>query len=169
MKKVLIIGLALLPLAACAPKPGQHQYNASDAGQSTEIEFAKVVKVKEVAIQDRDTGTGAAAGMAAGGVAGYQVGNGNGQLAGLIGGMIIGGIAGHLAEQELGNQKGYEYVVVTEHKKTKSIVQYQKPEDVVFKKGDRVMIQTSGTFQRVMPTDDLPDEVKKPKGIKIVD
>jgi len=31
------------------------------------------------------------------------------------------------------------------------------------------MIQTKGTYQRVLPTDNLPDTVQRPKGIKIVD
>jgi len=169
MKKIVLALVITSMLSACAPHPSQNQYFSGEAGQSTEIEFAKVVKVKEIKIQDRNTGTGAAAGMAAGGALGYQVGNGNGQLGGLIAGMVIGGVAGAIAEQEIQNQKGYEYIVVTEKKKTKSIVQYQAEDDVVFKKGDRVMVQTSGTFQRVMPTDDLPDTVKKPKGIKVVD
>ncbi len=170
MKKQIISSLLIILLVSgCAKNQGQNQYNYNEVGQSTEVEFAQVVQVKQVDIQGRNTGTGAAAGMAAGSAAGYQVGNGNGQVGGLIAGMVIGGIAGHIAEQELANQKGYEYVVVTEHKKTKSIVQNQNPEDVVFKKGDRVMVQTTGAYQRVMPTDDLPDTVKKPKGINIVD
>jgi len=169
MKKIVLALVMTSMLSACAPHPTQNQYFSGEAGQSTEIEFAKVVKVKEIKIQDRNTGTGAAAGATAGGVAGYQIGNGNGQAGAAIAGVVIGAIIGHVVEQEMQNQKGYEYIVVTEKKKTKSIVQYQAEGDVVFKKGDRVMVQTSGTFQRVMPTDDLPDTVKKPKGIKVVD
>lgn len=156
-------------LTGCARNLGQNHYNYNEVGRSTIVEYATIVKTKEVDITGRNTGTGAAAGAAAGGVAGYQVGNGNGQLASTIGGVIVGAVAGGMAEQALADQKGYEYTVVTEHKKTKTIVQYQNKEDRVFRKGEAVMIQTTGTYQRVLEADDLPEQVKRPKGIKIVD
>lgn len=163
--------LLLIPLllTGCVRNVGQNNYNYKEVGQSVIVEFASVVKAKEVDITGRNTGAGAVAGGLAGGVAGYQVGNGNGQTAATIGGAVIGAVAGGIVEQQLANQKGYEYTVVTEHKKTKTIVQYQNPEDRVFKKGDRVMVQTTGTYQRVLETDDLPDQINRPKGIKIVD
>lgn len=170
MKTKLIASLFIATsLTACAKNPSQNTYNYNEVGQSVIVEFARVVAVKEVDIQGRNTGTGARAGALAGGTGGYQMGNGNGQVGGLIAGVIVGAVAGHIAEQELANKKGYEYVVVTEHKETKTIVQYQDEKDVVFKNGDRVMVQTKGTYQRVLPTDNLPDQIKPPKGIKIVD
>ncbi len=167
MKKYLF--LIPLLLVGCARNVGQNQYNYNEVGRSVIVEYATVVKVKNVDITGRNTGTGAALGGAAGGVAGYQVGNGNGQLAGAIGGALIGAVAGGIAEQAMANQKGYEYTVVTEDKKTKTIVQYQNENDRVFKNGDAVMVQTSGTYQRVLSADDLPEQIKRPKGIKILD
>ena len=167
MKKHLLI-LPLL-LAGCARDLGQNHYNYNEVGQSVIVEYATVVKAKPVDITGRNTGAGAAAGATAGGVAGYQAGNGNGQLATTIGGAVIGAVAGSAIEQAAANRKGYEYTVVTEHKKTKTIVQYQNPEDRVFKNGDPVMVQTTGSYQRVLEADDLPDQIKRPKGIKIVD
>lgn len=167
MKKILSILLIIPILAACQPAYTQNRYSYGEVGQNVEIEFARVVRVKPIDIQGKNTGLGMNAGMLAGSAAGYQFGNGNGQLAGMIAGLVIGGIAGHIAEQEAQNQRGFEYIVVTEHKKTKSIVQYQAEGDIVFKKGDRVMVQTSGTYQRVMPTDDLPASITKAKGIEV--
>jgi outer membrane lipoprotein SlyB len=169
MKKgLLLLSLAAM-LSACAPNPSQNRYNYNEVGQSVVVDFATVVSVKEIDITGRNTGAGAAAGATVGGVAGYQTGNGRGQAAAALGGALIGAIAGSVVEQELANQKGYEYIVVTEHKQTKSVVQYQNPEDVVFRKGDRVMLQTQGTYQRLLPTDNLPDQIQRPKGIKIVE
>ena len=168
MRRIVFLS-ALLLLGACAKNPGQNQYNYNEVGQSTIVEFAQVVAVKPVDITGRNTGAGARAGALVGGVGGYQAGNGNGQLAATIGGAVAGAIAGHMIEQAAADQKGYEYVVVTEHKETKTIVQYQNEKDVVFKQGDRVMVQTKGTYQRVLSTDNLPAEIKRPKGIKIVD
>ncbi len=31
------------------------------------------------------------------------------------------------------------------------------------------MIQTSGSYQRVLPAEHLPTEIKRPQGIKLVD
>jgi outer membrane lipoprotein SlyB len=161
-------GLLIL-LSACAPNPSQNRYNYDEVGQTAVVDFATVVSVKQIDIQGRNTGTGALAGATAGGVGGYQVGNGNGQLAATIGGAVIGAVAGAVIEQQMANQKGYLYIVVTENKETKRITQYQDPKDVVFHPGDRVMIETKGVYQRLLPTTDLPDTVKRPKGITIVD
>ena len=165
----IIVVLAAITLSGCNKNPGQNQYSYKEVGKSTVVEFAKVVAVKPVDITGRNTGAGAEAGALAGGVGGYQVGNGNGQLGGMVAGAVIGAIAGNAIEQAAADQKGYEYTVATEHKEVKTIVQYQNKEDVVFKQGDRVMVQTSGTYQRVLPTDSLPSEVQTPKGIKFND
>lgn len=169
MKKQLAILIAIPFIVACQPIHKQNRFNYSEVGKNVDVEFARVVSVKEVDVQGRNTGIGSAAGMAVGSAAGYQFGNGNGQLGAMIAGMVIGGIAGNIAEQEAQNQKGFQYIVVNEKKQTKRIVQNQSPEDKVFKKGDRVIIETSGEYQRVLPTDDLPAEIKRPKGIKVVD
>lgn len=149
MKPIYLLPFALL--TACAPLQSQNRYDHHAVGQQTELEYGKVIAVKEVAITGENTGMGTAAGIAAGSAAGYQFGNGNGQLAGLVAGMIIGGIAGHIAEQELAERRGYEYIIkIDGAKKPRSIVQNQHKDDVVFQKGDRVMVQISGSYQRVM-------------------
>lgn len=169
MKNVLLSFTALTMLVSCAPKPGQNLYSASEVGQDVRIEFGRVVSVRKVEIRGENTGTGAAAGATAGAVAGYQVGNGNGQLAATLGAMVAGAIIGGMAEQAMQDGQGYKYIIVTDKKKTRSIVQYQNESDVVFKKGDRVMIETEGKFQRVVPTDDLPEQTKRARGVKVVD
>lgn len=149
MKPIYLLPIAML--TACAPMQGQNRYNQAEIGQQTELDYGKVLSVKQVAITGQNSGVGSAAGMAAGSAAGYQFGNGNGQLAGLVAGMIVGGIVGHLAEQEAREQVGYEYIIkIDGAKKPRSIVQYQNAGDIVFKKGDRVMVQTTGSYQRVI-------------------
>lgn len=169
MKQIVAALCATTLLAGCVPNNSQNQYNQYEVGRDVEMEFAKVIRVRQVKIQGQNTGLGAGAGMAAGLGAGSAVGSGDGQLAAMLVGMIAGGIAGSIAESEMQNQIGYEYTVVTKKKKIKKILQNQHKDDVVFKKGDQVMIETSGGYQRVMPIDDLPDTVKKPKGITVTD
>lgn len=160
---------ALALLTACAADPSQNRYNYNEVGQSTVVDFATVVAVKPVEITGRNTGTGMLVGATAGGLAANQVGGGSGKTAATVGGVVAGAAVGAIAEQMIADKKGYEYLVVTERKETRTIVQHQAPEDIVFNVGDRVMVQTSGTYQRVLPTTGLPDSVKKPQGIKIVD
>lgn len=152
MKKALLL-LPLIAVIGCAPMPGQNRYNMADVGKNVELEEARVLRVKEVDIIGEKTGVGAAAGAGAGMVAGSHIGDGRGQLLGIIAGAVIGSIAGGIAEQELQNMKGYEYRVKTKSGKVKSIVQHQNKDDVVFKKGDKVLVQTSGQYQRVIPND----------------
>ncbi len=170
MKKSIAAALLLATcLSACAKSPDQNRYNYNEVGQSVVAEFATVVTVKEVDITGRNTGAGALAGAAAGAGGGSYMGNGSGSAWAAAGGAIAGAAIGMAAEQALADHKGYEYIVVTEDKKTKTIVQNQSPTDRVFNAGERVLLQTKGTYQRLLPTDNLPDTVKKPKGFNIVD
>jgi outer membrane lipoprotein SlyB len=149
MKKLFLIPVLLL--TACAPQQGQNRYNSAEVGKQTELDYGKILAVKVVQVTGENSGLGSKGGALGGAIGGYQVGNGNGPLAGLLIGAVIGGIAGHIAEQELANTRGYEYIIkIDDKKKPISVVQFQNKDDVVFKKGDRVMIQVSGSYQRVM-------------------
>ena len=169
MKYKWMLLLPCVLLIACARQPGQNQYNYNEVGQSVVVEFAVIAAAKQIDITGRNTGTGALAGAAIGAGAGSYAGNGSGSIWTTAGGALAGAAAGAIAEQAAADRKGYEYVVVTEDKKTKTIVQNQNANDVVFKPGDRVMIQTRGTYQRVLPTDNLPDQIKRPHGITITE
>lgn len=167
MKKFLLLPV-LLALTACAT-PSQNVYDFREAGQSTIVEFGTVLKVRDIEIKGENTGVGALAGGIAGAGAGSAVGNGDGQAIAMVGGALVGAVAGGLAEQAIQDQRGLEYTIITENKKVLTIPQYIKKDEPVFPKGSRVMIQTSGSYQRVLGADDLPETVKKPKGIKVVD
>lgn len=147
-------GLSLLlvvALAACVPQPGQNSYNLAESGKAVQIEYATILRAKQVKIIGEQTGAGTVTGGLVGGIAASNIGGGDGALLAAIGGAVIGGIMGSLAEQELQNTVGIEYFIrVDGEKKAKSIVQNQHKEDVVFKKGDRVIVQLQGGYQRVM-------------------
>ena len=168
MKKT-ISWLAILSLSACASPSGQSQYQSDEVGVSTLVEFATVLDVREVGITGKNSGGGALAGGALGGTAASNAGDGSGQVAAVIGGVVIGAIAGSAAEQALANSKGVEYTLITEKGKPMTVAQNVNKGDRVIQKGERVMIQTSGSYQRVLPADHLPEQVKRPKGIKVVD
>lgn len=171
MKKLMVLALcAPLCLAACAKTPDQNRYNYNEVGQSIITEFVTIVSVKEVDITGRNTGVGGLAGGAAGGVAaGSYIGNGSGSGWAAAGGAVAGAVIGAAIEQEMANRKGFEYIVVTENKKTKTIVQNQSPTDKVFAPGEEAIMQIKGSYQRLIPVDNLPETVKKPKGFNIVE
>lgn len=167
MKKILILASAIL-LTACAT-PSQNVYDFREAGQSTIVEFGTVLKVRDIQIKGENTGVGALAGGVAGAGVGSAVGSGDGQAVAIVGAAIVGAVAGGLAEQAIQDQRGLEYTIITESKKVITIPQYIKKDEPVFPKGSRVMVQTSGSYQRVLGADDMPEEVKKPKGIKVIE
>lgn len=168
MKKLIALFFLPFVLTACAT-PSQDVYDFKEAGQSTLVEFGTVLKVRDIQIKGENTGTGAVVGGLAGAGAGSAVGGGNGRAYTAIGGLVVGAVAGGLAEQAMSDKRGVEYTIVTEKGKVITIPQYTKKEEPIFAKGTRVMVQTSGSYQRVLTADDLPETVKRPKGIKVVD
>ena len=165
---ILPVFAALIFLSGCANSGGS-RYNHTEVGKATLVEFGQVVAVRPIKITGRNSGAGAVAGGTAGGLIGTQIGQGNGGIAGILGGIIIGTALGAAAERVASNRDGTEYAIVLSNGKTVVIPQEKLDGDAVFKSGDRVMVQVSGTYQRVLTADHLPDEVTRPKGIAVRD
>jgi outer membrane lipoprotein SlyB len=166
----LALGLSLLAFtAACAKGPSQNQYLEDEVGASRIVNFATVIQSRPVGITGKNTGTGALAGGAVGAGSGAYVGNGSGSVWAMAGGAVIGAVAGAAAEQAAKDRGGIEYVLTKENGKTITIVQELGENERVFKSGERVMIQTSGSYQRVLPAEQLPTSIARPKGIKVID
>lgn len=168
MKKVPVYLALVVALSACA-HDGQSRYSEQDVGISSIVEFGTIINVREIDITGKNSGAGALAGGALGAGVGSNVGGGNGQAVGIIGGAIVGAIAGAAAEQAMANRKGIEYTITKESGQTVTVAQNLNPEDKVLAKGERVIVQISGSYQRVLPANDLPTEMNRPKGIKFND
>ena len=166
--KVICACFAALSLSGCS-SPGQNQYSYQDVGHSTLVEFGTVIAVRSVNITGENTGLGAVLGAGTGAGAGSYIGSGSGNIWAIAGGAVLGGIAGAFAEQGLSDGLGVEYIITKENGQTVTIVQNKKEEDAVFPIGGRVIVQTSGAYQRVLSADHLPEQMKRPKGIKVVD
>ncbi|MBY0408365.1 MAG: hypothetical protein K2Q01_11805 [Rickettsiales bacterium] len=159
--------LALLALAACQPKTSQDVYDYSEVGISSVAEFGTVVAVREVQVKGKNTHSGAAAGAAGGAIGGYQYGSGYGQAVTTVGGALLGAAVGQAAEQAVADYTALEYTVVRENGKTLTVVQNPAEGERVFKPGERVLVQMTGSYQRILPADHMPAEIKKPQGIEI--
>jgi outer membrane lipoprotein SlyB len=169
MKKIIFVAMSCLTILTGCETPGQNVYDYREAGQSVIVEFGTVVDVRPIKIKGPNSGVGAGIGAVAGAGAGSQVGSGDGAIAATIGGAVIGAVAGAMAEQALQDQQGLDYTIVLESGKTITVSQYYKKDEPVIAKNARVMVQTSGSYQRVLPADHLPEQIKRPKGIKVVD
>ncbi len=167
MKRYIAL-LLLVSLTACA-RPSQNRYGYQDVGQASVVEFGTVISERPVEITGQNTGLGATAGAAGGALGGAYIGRGGGTLGAMIATAIVGGIAGHVAEQAISDHSGIEYVITLENGQTVTVVQNYVEGDPSIRSGQRVMVQTSGMYQRILPADNLPTKIKRPKKIKVVD
>lgn len=168
MKTKLILScLILITLGGCA-NPGQHEYSHKDVGKSTLVEFGTVIASREVHITGENTGAGALLGAGVGGGAGSYIGGGTGNIWAIAGGALLGGIAGAVTEQNISNRNGIEYTITKENGQTLTIVQNKEENEVLLPVGSRVIVQTSGTYQRVLPATNLPTQIQRPQGVKVV-
>lgn len=171
--RIGIVGIALMAglamaLGGCATQ-GQSRYSYKDVGRASEVAFGTVLSSRQVDITGQNTGAGAVVGGTAGGLAMSNVGSGTGNVAAILGGALVGAVAGAVIEQAAADRVGIEYVLILANGKTITVVQEQDEGDEIFAPGAPVMIQTSGSYQRVLSTANLPSEVSRPKQVKIVD
>jgi outer membrane lipoprotein SlyB len=163
----LALGLALL-LSACQ-RPGPNVYTGKEVGKASFVSFGTVLAVREVTVQGENTWLGAGVGAAAGGIGGSAIGSGAGNAATTLAGVVVGGVAGALAEQAISGRTALEYTVTMESGLTMAVVQDRNEGDRVLQPGERVMLQTSGATQRVLPANQLPTQISRPMGVKVVD
>lgn len=168
--RTLTLGTAaLFFLAACGQAPSQDNYLEDEVGVSRIVSFATVLQARPVKITGKNSGNGALAGGAVGAGTGAYIGQGSGSAWAMAGGAAIGAVAGALTEQNMKDHQGIEYVLTKENGKTITLVQEVGEKERVFKVGERVMIQTSGSYQRVLPAEKMPETINRPKGVTVVD
>lgn len=168
LKLALFVAIALL-FAACAQSQSQNVYRYDEVGKSAAVSFGTVITSREVDIVGKNTGTGGLIGAAAGAGAGSYIGSGDGTAWAVAGGLIIGAIAGAMAEQALADGKGTEYTVTLETGVTLTIVQNKAEGERLLAPGERVIVQNTGGYQRVLPASHLPTQIKRPQGIEVID
>jgi outer membrane lipoprotein SlyB len=162
----VILVIPLLVLTCCSPQ-GQSRYNYDEVGQISVVEFGTIISARQVDITGKNTGTGAVLGGTAGGLVGSAIGKGGGNAAAIVGGLVIGAVAGAVAEQAMANHVGLEYTILLRNGKVITLVQDQEKKDRVFQPNERVMVQVSGSYERVLPADQVPTEMDRPKGITV--
>jgi len=147
----------------------QTRYNYDEVGKVQVVNFGTVIAIRDIDIVAKNSGAGAIAGGVGGAVGGAHLGGGSGQIVGGVAGAVAGAVVGSALEQAIRNRGGVEYTVVLENGKALTVAQNVSEKDVIHEIGDRVMVQINGKYQRVLPANDLPTEIEKPKGIKFTD
>ena len=155
-------------MTACQ-RPSQNAYRYDEVGKSSAVSFGTIVSSRGIDIIGKNTGAGMLAGGAAGGAAGSYIGSGSGTGWAIAGGALAGAALGALAEQSMADRSGLEYVVVLESGVTMTIVQEIGKGERMLAVGERVIVQNTSGYQRVLPAGHLPEQIQRPKGIKVVD
>lgn len=166
--RALALLLLAVTITACA-SASQNTYDAAEVGKAKPVTFATVLGSRVVNIKGENSGLGLLGGGAAGAGVGSEFGTGTGNAWATAAGAVAGAAAGYLAEQEINNRDGVEYTLTLETGETLNIVQELKEGEPVFPNGARVMVQDYGKYQRVLAADHLPEAIKRPKGVKVID
>ena len=168
MKKFFLLLLIPILLIGC-DYATQTRYGYSEVGQVQVVQFGTVIAIRDIEIMGESSVGGAIAGGAAGAAAGGNIGGGTGTAVAVVAGAVVGATAGAALERAIRKRGGVEYTVVLENGKTITVAQNVSEKDVIHKNNDRVIVQINGQYQRVLPANSLPEEMKKPKGIKFTD
>jgi outer membrane lipoprotein SlyB len=142
---------AALVLAGCA-HPSGTTYETADVGRTIETTQGSVVSSRPVKITGDVNAVGPLAGGAAG-AAGSALAFSSFSNTGLIAvlGGLLGAGGGYLAQKQLSNRDGIEYVLEMDDGRTVTLVQNREADEAPLPAGTPVLVQVSGQYTRVIP------------------
>jgi outer membrane lipoprotein SlyB len=147
MRAVAFSLAAALLLVGCA-HPSGSTYEAGDVGRTIETTQASVVSSRVVKISGQSNAVGPVAGGALGAAGSALAFQGSGLVA-VIGG-VLGAGAGYLAQRQINNREGIEYVLQMDDGRTVTLVQNRADEEAPLPDGTPVLVQVSGQYTRVI-------------------
>jgi outer membrane lipoprotein SlyB len=147
MRAVAGLLIAALLLAGCA-HPSSTTYQMGDVGRTIETTQASIVSSRVVNIAGGTNALGPLAGGALGAAGSGMAFQGSGLVA-VIGGVLGAGI-GYLAQTQLNNREGIEYVLEMDDGRTVTLVQNRQSDEPALPDGTLVLVQVSGPYTRVM-------------------
>jgi outer membrane lipoprotein SlyB len=139
---------ATLMASACATSSSS-TYDAKDVGRTVETTRASVVSSRLVNISGETSYVGPAAGGALGAATAGLASGSTGWWS--IVGAVAGAGAGYLAEKQIGNRQGIEYVVHMNDGRTVTLVQNREGDEFPIPNGTPVLVQLGGQYTRVIP------------------
>jgi outer membrane lipoprotein SlyB len=140
--------IAALTLAGCG-HPSSTTYGTGDVGRTIETAKASVVSSRVVNIAGDSNAVGPVAGGALGAAGSALAFEGNSGLIAVLGG-VLGAGAGYLAQKQLNNREGIEYVLQMDDGRTVTLVQNRESDEAPLPDGTPVLVQVSGQYTRVI-------------------
>lgn len=183
MKKIaLLLAAGGVAVSGCTSvSTTESLYSTSEVGVSKKVERCRVLEARQVQIRDEATveraaGLGAATGAIGAGLGGSQIGNGGAGTAaatlgiGLAGG-LIGSAIGRKLGEKAGTRDGVEYSVIMADGEERTSVQDLAKNDRIINPGETCRLQMAYDAKnaswtgpvRVLPAEQLTDEINRPK------
>jgi outer membrane lipoprotein SlyB len=147
MRAVAFALVAALLLVGCS-HPSGSTYESGDVGRTIETSQASVVSSRVVKISGQSNAVGPVAGGALGAAGSALAFQGSGLVA-VIGG-VLGAGAGYLAQKQMNNRDGIEYVLQMDDGRTVTLVQNRADDEAPLPDGTPVLVQVSGQYTRVI-------------------
>ncbi|MEG9861629.1 MAG: hypothetical protein V6Z81_03895 [Parvularculales bacterium] len=170
----VLLSALLFFVAACGggPEIGESLYRSGEVGVAKAVQRCRVLEVREIFIRDDNAekegqALGGLAGGILGSVAGRSVGSGSGQdiastgsaIAGVLGGALVGEAVG----KARGTRKGLEYSILTDNGQEITFTQEFLEGDRIVQAGETCRLQVADNRNRVLPSEQLPETVQRPK------
>jgi outer membrane lipoprotein SlyB len=141
--------ILMLSVAACS-HPSGTTYGDTEVGQTIETAPGSVVSSRIVNVSGEPGFIGAGAGAAVGAAGGSLAVNGPaGLLVAIVGGLVGAGI-GYIAEKQMSDRDGIEYVLEMDDGRLVTLVQNRDSDEEPLPDGSRVLVQLNGQYTRVM-------------------
>jgi outer membrane lipoprotein SlyB len=147
MRAVASLLIAGVVLAGCA-HPSGTTYETGDVGRTIETAQGSVVSSRVVRVSGQTNAVGPVAGGALGAAGSALAFQGSGLVA-VIGGVLGAGV-GYLAQKQLNNREGIEYILQMDDGRTVTLVQNRESEEPPLPDGTPVLVQVSGQYTRVI-------------------
>lgn len=148
MRAVAGLLVVALGVAGCA-HPSSTTYDSADVGRTIETTPGTVVSSRPVKVAGDANAVGPLAGGALGASGSALAFQGSGLVA-VIGGVIGAGM-GYLAQQQMNNRDGVEYVLEMDDGRTVTLVQnVASDQEKALANGTPVLVQVSGQYTRVI-------------------
>lgn len=155
----LLLCCALASLLAGCGVNGFNDVSADDVGQSIPVKFGTVDASRPVTVHEHQSGVGTFAGAMLGAVAGSFIGSGVGNEVATLGGAAAGGVGGAVVDHEMSLTKGVEYTITYADGTTGTVTERLAKGDPIYGPGEPVMVQFGGTWNKVISTRGLPNQV----------
>jgi outer membrane lipoprotein SlyB len=146
----------MVSVAACS-HPSSTTYGDTEVGQAIETAPGSVVSSRIVNISDEPGLVGPSAGAALGAAGGnLAVAGPVGLLVAIVAG-LVGAAIGYMAEKEMKDRDGIEYVLEMDDGRLVTLVQNRESDEQPLPHGARVLVQLNGQYARVGGAPEVDD------------